>query len=254
MPKPCYDVIEMIYGKSFSRNIKDALPKTKTIISIDSGIKNLGICVASLEHFYIIPDITSIISNITSQHTVDITSDVIANLTNRVDMLQKIYTAIDYVTRIYLNMVNRLINIKYLKTLNIANDDKKRDIHKIANNLHNNLTEIDNKYDITHMLYEYQMIANDKSRTVSHFIIYHYNKIPITCIRGAHKNEITLTKTLEFRNYIAKYSRSYDARKHHATDSLNYWLRIFNGCNHDLIKKKDDVGDAFMQLLAHIQQ
>jgi hypothetical protein len=107
----------------------------------------------------------------------------------------------------------------------------------------------------THILIEYQMGPNDKSRTVSHQIIYHmvatYPEAHVHIIGPSAKNKLYIEgiddSRLEY--HMAKHFRNYTANKNHAKALLRH---IVPYCKEpiqlaiDAVAKKnmDDVADA----------
>jgi hypothetical protein len=129
----------------------------------------------------------------------------------------------------------------------------RKDIERAALNLKTNLNYLIDKISYPDkMLYEYQMVDNDKSRTISHYLIYHYSGCSKIVKRGAiYKNKI-FYKTLRYQNYLQHITDPYKARKAHCADNFKYWC-IVNKMNYlQFGPKLDDVGDAFMQLMAYI--
>ena len=169
---------------------------------------------------------------------------IILEMINRV---KKYYKAIKY-------LFNHNINSLYYDTWDIShNMENRRDIERAALNLKTNLNCLISKIGYPqHMLYEYQMSDNDKSRTISHYLIYHYSGCSNIIKRGAiYKNKVYYSNLL-YQNYLQNITDPYKARKKHCEDNFKYWC-IINKMNYTKFGNKlDDIGDAFMQLIAYI--
>ena len=125
------------------------------------------------------------------------------------------------------------------------------DMDLTARNLKARLGELDRKLGPhNEALYEFQMNVNDKSRTVSQFVRYHYagaaNPVKMS---AALKNTLRPAPHLDFRLYLARYNDVYRARKEHCADSLRWLSRTwgFSIAHIDNAVHKD-AGDALMQL------
>jgi hypothetical protein len=135
------------------------------------------------------------------------------------------------------------------------------------------------------VLLEYQMGPNDKSRNVGSQILYHYaNKntkfkntntmleqmmkaqntkmyqngqiitYDIDIIGPSLKNKINLSDK-NYKHFIEKYAKSYDANKSHSKANFTYWIESKNsGHLAKNIKKKniDDIADSVTMTLAWI--
>lgn len=106
-------------------------------------------------------------------------------------------------------------------------DVSKIDIHEMGVKLNKLLKEFD-KLNPTHMVYEYQMDANDKTRVLSHYVIYHYIHLKMSKCPGSYKNTITLNKDLAFCEAAKRKSDKYDANKLHSSVTYLYWNAVMN--------------------------
>jgi hypothetical protein len=109
-----------------------------------------------------------------------------------------------------------------------------------------------------HVLVEYQMPSNDKSRCVSTGIVYHYSGIPdtvVTLVGPTLKNKIRFSKdySLSHGSFMERYASKYVANKNHCKSNFLYWLELHgltNLIDENKITKKNvaDIADAFMQI------
>jgi hypothetical protein len=159
--------------------------------------------------------------------------------------------------RVYNLALDRAVQI-YADVWNLMPDREWRDVDMdlTARNLKSRLYDFDKRFmPYTEVPYEFQMNKNDKSRTVSQFIRYHYAGIcPVVKIGGGLKNTICFTPELDHRLYLQRYNDPYKANKQHAADSFRY---LANAWNYDISHIPDDVmkdaGDAVMQLWARFR-
>jgi hypothetical protein len=120
-------------------------------------------------------------------------------------------------------------------------------------------TYLDNftdNYDL--VLIEYQMNANDKSREISHFLTYHFNKFKVETIFAGLKNNIHFN-THHISTFYAKYSNAEYARKKHTIALSDYFcseMKIDTGVVGEGVRnqKEDDFADALMQVLAYLNE
>ena len=152
--------------------------------------------------------------------------------------------------------VNAHRKVEYIDVWNVNRPGiDKGDLSQTAAELKRRLTILTAQHHITHMIYEFQMNANDKSRAIGRFLLYHFagTNIPIISIRAARKNLITLREDLDCRNFFERYSTGYKARKEHSAASMIAWCKLFGiDISHIAKKNHDDAGDALMQILAHL--
>jgi hypothetical protein len=112
------------------------------------------------------------------------------------------------------------------------------------------ITEL--KLNINHVLVEYQMSLNDKSRCVSQQIIFHYSNLEpleVHLIGPSLKNKIYL-ENLQHCFFMEKYTTKYSANKNHTKANFLRWMALKKISIPKEIKKKnyDDIADAFMQI------
>ncbi len=104
------------------------------------------------------------------------------------------------------------------------------------------------------VLLEYQMSINKKANVIFSQIYYHFAEHGPVAIRPCYKNMVSLSDSLHYSEFSAKYANSYCANKAHAKANFLFFLESF-GFNKflDSIKKKnvDDAADSFMQILAY---
>jgi hypothetical protein len=200
-------------------------------LSFDCAVKSLAICLVDIkypEELYTHATITVNDLNITPLmlKVIDITEGVVDDIDtiNRTLLLKKCLTKID---------------------TEIANIRDSKEEYKLAP---------------LKVLVEYQMSLNDKSRGISHQIVYHYsniNGVSVELVGPSLKNKIHFSAELEYGNFISKYSAKYTANKNHTKSNFVYWMGQ-NGytqlLNDSGIKKGnyDDIADAFMQSIACI--
>lgn len=140
--------------------------------------------------------------------------------------------------------IDEYIKIVYAETWNLSSE-KKIDISKIAFALKNKINEIEKYGPFDHVIYEFQMSANDKSRAISEFIIYHFAP-NAKKIEAGYKNTIHHCENCKMQIFIKKYNSSYKANKEHAKAVFAH----FTGSK--LIGKYDDISDAFCNGIAFL--
>lgn len=164
-------------------------------------------------------------------------------------------------------LLDSIFDIHFLKVLDITNNQKVKDTSIINRSicLKNNISKIKNDIlNITgetklNILIEYQMNANDKSRTVFNQLIYAFsqpNYYNIYIIVPTLKNKIYFKDELKHCRILQRYSKNYTANKVHCKENFLYFLEIFNKLNvvENIPKKNiDDVADTFMQLVGYIK-
>ena len=126
------------------------------------------------------------------------------------------------------------------------------------------LEKFNDKYDF--VLVEYQMNANDKSREISHFLVYHFNHLNVELIDAGLKNKIHFNK-IYVSDFYPLYANAEYARKKHAIALSNYFCPCVEADPSLLINfsgkvgtvnsgvrnnKTDDYADALMQILAFL--
>ena len=119
------------------------------------------------------------------------------------------------------------------------------------------LKKFDNIEKDTQILIEYQMDANDKSREIYHYLIYHFSDFSIELFNPKLKNKIHFGK-YHISDYYAKYANSEYARKKHSSDLGKYFCSELNliGPNIGDVrnKKDDDCAEALLQTLAFLKK
>lgn len=227
----------MLYPQSISDSILDSL-KTFCVDGFDCAIHTLGVCTVDVDP-YALMLLPSGRSNPTWP-----TAD-------RLDYLL-------WLLRLYNRAADSFIRIVNIDVWDLApgGGTLAGKVDTAARTLKTKLTAAQQLYGTPdRMLYEFQMNINDKSRTVSTFLRYHYSDIcPVSSIGGAHKNTLTLAPHLDHRLYLQRYSNAYRANKEHCADSLLWWAKTFNvDISHIPSAIRKDAGDAFMQILAALQ-
>lgn len=132
--------------------------------------------------------------------------------------------------------------------------------------------------DVDNVLIEYQMNANDKSRSVCNMIEAHYSgesykfkqnssyfsklypiNIPenytnkVVIVNPRYKNMFAFNKNLIYSIYLAKYNNNKTANKKHCTDNMLYFLNRTGKMGMiEGMKKMDDAADALMQCIVWI--
>jgi hypothetical protein len=176
-------------------------------------------------------------------------------------------------------ILNEMINPIYLDVVDLIPNQKIKDTNVIirTSRLKSYLNMIDKKIndlnDDIHILLEYQMGPNDKSRNVCSQILYHYSgtdsnfnnsnsnieKIPdlykytIEIIGPSLKNKINFDIDKPYSYYTTKYVKLYDANKNHSKDNFLYWInkKNMNYMIKDIKKKNlDDIADSVNMTLA----
>lgn len=217
--------------------INQHINQPKIIVSYDPGRCNMGVCVAEINLKHELPDIKIILNKC-------------KNIEEKFELLSK---SIEYIS----NILNKIIKIIYIDCVNVTDTT---DISDLAPKLSACITNIHNKIkisdkEIDYLVYEFQMNMNDKSRAISTMLIYHYLQNNKTkCIRSmpTSKNKISITPEHDHRNFIKKYANCKSANKHHCASSMIYWMKLFGVSIDHIGNKKDDAGDAFMQILSNL--
>ena len=152
----------------------------------------------------------------------------------------------------YERAIDSLLKV-YVDVWQLAESGKPLDTDQSARALKPKLQSLDKQYGpFDEALYEFQMNKNDKSRTVSAFVRYHYAGVcPLRKIGGSLKNTVTLAPHLDHRAFLRKYASPYTANKKHAAASLEYLARVWGfSLAHIDPSVRKDAGDALMQLWA----
>jgi hypothetical protein len=170
------------------------------------------------------------------------------------DLIVPMYPDMYQVNELAYHVSNKMIKISTLEVWDVKNDGKLK-IEKIAKILKvrlDHLCQTDGIPDL--MIYENQMNVNDKSRTISHFLIYHYAKSEVVRMGPSLKNTIHLGPGLRHSDFLKKYSHPYKGNKMHCLRNFEYFCDVYNiDISHIPNKNRDDVGDAFMQTLAFLK-
>lgn len=182
--------------------------------------------------------------------------------TVNVDIINDIKKAVDRSdVRDLIEKVNRYVIIHFANVFDLTKG-KKCKVEERTLLLKNCVCQIDKdikKFDVPdHVLIEYQMNLNDKSRCVSNQLLYHYSgleKTKVHIVGPTLKNKVLFADHLSHGSFMEKYARSYDANKSHTKINFLYWLDIHE---QSYIVKKikgkniDDLADAFMQIFGWI--
>lgn len=154
-----------------------------------------------------------------------------------------------------IQLVNNYVNIHLLKVFDLTKGKKCSTIER-TQALKKCLQNIDLSMPEppTHVLVEYQMSANDKSRCVSQQILYHYAGLEsqLYLVGPTLKNKVAFSEDLDYGTFISKYASKYTANKNHTKANFLHWLKIYNKLTliKDIKKKNiDDAADAFMQII-----
>lgn len=150
------------------------------------------------------------------------------------------------------------------KTVNLIEDKmlKETDTLYRSIQLKKFLNEFDKLYTKDqnfNVLIEYQMNANDKSREIYHYLIYHYNEYPVHLVNPGLKNKLDFdVPELHISNFYAKYSNMEYARKKHTIALANHYCTIMNYNSPEIMNtvrnsKEDDCADALMQIVAYLK-
>jgi hypothetical protein len=156
-------------------------------------------------------------------------------INEKLDCFTIIYADVVYVTNPKNKFHVRMMDLKnFIKKLN-------RDVVKPA---------ISKYKDTIKVLVEQQNPSNPISVSISHCLVYQYSNYNSCLVGASLKNNIELDPNNTYGDFIAKYSTVYTANKKHSENNFLYYLKIFNKLNIvDKFKKKDDISDAFMQIL-----
>ena len=156
--------------------------------------------------------------------------------------------------------LSNMIYINYLDVKDLIPNKKIKDTDIIERTckLKDYLTSIENKCDISpecQILVEYQMGPNDKSRTISSQILYHFaNKAILHLIGPTLKNKVYIKndKNSTYSSFVAKYTTNYAANKNHAKYIFEKFINIYKYNLDKKIKKKniDDIADSTIMSVA----
>lgn len=210
-------------------------------LSIDCSNKSLAICFIDINYNWKNEILTKLKKNKT-------------NIINNEDILKEINKDLDNIINIKICKVTDLIPTKKVKDTNIIERTLQLKIHI------QNIKEIINKEAPNkhiNIYIEYQLNANDKSRTIYNQLIYafsNYKFYNIIIVKPTLKNQIYLSNNLKHNKFIQKYNTLYNANKNHCKENFLYYIKIFNKQKHiSNIKKQnlDDIADAFLQCIAY---
>jgi hypothetical protein len=107
----------------------------------------------------------------------------------------------------------------------------------------------------THVLIEYQMATNFKSRTVATALaaLYAQRGHKITFVMPLLKNRVNFTRELHYVMIQRNYKTTYTANKRHAILNVGYLAEHFGWQINVQKKLLSHVSDAVMQTLGHIK-
>lgn len=204
----------------------------KTIISFDCAIMHMGVTVIELN----IPDLSILDFDLSQvgKHTKHIQRD-----------LKLLQHAADTLDRV----VSSLIKIVYVGKWSLTDSGADVDIHQLCCVLKPMLQKIEKQYTPTAMIYENQMVQNDKSRTVSHFLVYHFIDLPVYRVPPSYKNLVTLGRGIAYSDFAGRCTDRYDANKAHSVGTFEHWINVFHPPVVVPSGKKDDIADSFTQFL-----
>lgn len=111
---------------------------------------------------------------------------------------------------------------------------------------------------ITHppgiMIYEFQMNANNISRSIGNMIVYHFManhpSTRVVRIQPSLKNQLCIGGHL-LTNYLKQYTSTYKANKVHSTQIMRWVFQRFGWTLPT--GKLDDIADSITQTLAYIK-
>lgn len=152
--------------------------------------------------------------------------------------------------------IANLFKITHVDVWDLSDGQKDRkDIITPAINLKNKISELECYDKPDYMFYEYQMSANDKSRTMMHYMIYDYaDRCELIKVVPAKKNKVYIDNSLKYQNFVSKYSTTYVANKKHTSSNFVRWCEIFNiDISHIKKKNIDDAADAVMQVIGYFK-
>jgi len=104
-----------------------------------------------------------------------------------------------------------------------------------------------------HVLVEYQMSANDKSRLQSAQILYHYTALPVQVhLVGPSLKQSVRFGSQSIRDFLATHRSNYCANKAHSRSLLKSWAAMYDPqCIRGIpAKHMDDAADAFLMAIA----
>lgn len=111
---------------------------------------------------------------------------------------------------------------------------------------------------LDHVLIEYQMSANDKSRCQSQQLVYHYLcKFPgakVHLVKPGLKNKLAFAPHLTYAVFAERYKTRKTANKNHSRDNFLYLLDTIGA--RGLVKgfkKLDDMADSVNQVVGWIR-
>lgn len=227
----------MVLSRFYSPNVVEKIEswfRSWRVLGFDCGNKALGVALLEINPVQILPP--------------RIKSDGLS-LEERVRMLEAAVAdlgdALRNIIRVNVDVWDLLPGVNFknitLNTMDTAAKNLKAHLSKIP------------RPDI--MVYEFQMNINDKSRTISQYLRYHYCDVcPVMSVGGGLKNTVTLHPQLDHRIYLKRNTDRYKANKQHCADSLLWWASKFDvDISHLPAGVLKDAGDAMMELLALIK-
>lgn len=157
-----------------------------------------------------------------------------------------------------------IIDINCINLLPDITNDKITDIQRISA-LKNFLTNFKLPVEPDVVLIEHQPAlfgdykTNIASSMISHCLVYHYANYDVHLVSPKKKNNVSFLDELSYTNILdqekekrtSSSAARYCARKIHSTKNLLYFVEATNQKLPD-INKKDDIADAFMQILGYI--
>lgn len=240
----------------FADNVKKYTPMLVGQVENFDMLKSISTVIKNIISMYIPPDILKIHSYDCARKSMGVCCLRVRTFCqmNPTWNLPVLYTSDEYDW-----MIDNVISIQYKDVWDISDPTRQKgkppDWSIVSKNLHECIQPLFDTYgspDV--MLYEYQMVQNDKSRTVSHFLIHHYSPFAkIKQMVPTLKNKVHFHADLIHQNFLEKYTQVYRANKMHCAENFKYWCNSF-GLSYSHIKKKnmDDIGDAFMQAMAFL--
>jgi len=152
--------------------------------------------------------------------------------------------------------INSTININSVININISKDgdlSTTQRIKLLTKYIINKIKPIILQYNDLTILLEFQLASNQKARMILHSMValfYNINSnIKIVIMNPSLKNQIYLSESGKYYNFVEKYNNSYRANKEHTKYNFNLFIKKFN-IN---INKKEigHIADAFFQLIAY---
>lgn len=183
--------------------------------------------------------------------------DVSKNINLYIQLLDDINKILDKTIKIHILEVSDLIpNKKISETSSV---ERTRELHAYLSAVDEKIAKVLKKPDELVVLIEYQMNANDKSRTIAAQVMYHFTKynIPIHYVGPSLKNKLFFKSDLHsnYQNFIERYTTNYAANKNHTKYLLKILLNKLGKASQEMIsniKKKniDDIADSTIMSVA----